>query len=119
VGGHVGWAGDGLLGVSVIAAAALPAGAVLAAGHGLATDLALGRPVPKRSLFDLPLGDSPLWSVREEISPAGAGEHCQAFLPAWEANSMHDLADPWLGFEAAAAALGKGDPWQARQAASA
>jgi hypothetical protein len=114
---HAGWARDGLLVVSVIAADDVPAGAVLAAGHGLATDLALGRPVRKRSLFDLPLGDSPLWSVREEMSPAGAGEHCQAFLPAWEAHSMHDLADARLGFAAAAAALGKGDPWQAKQAA--
>src|SRR5262245_46451235 len=61
---HAGWARDGLLVVSVIAAAEVPAGEVLAAGHGLATDLALGRPVPKLSLFDLPLGDSPLWSVR-------------------------------------------------------
>jgi len=116
---HVGRARDGLLVVSVIAAADVPAGEVVAAGHGLATDLARGRPVPKRSLFDLPLEDGPLWSVREEMSPAGAGESCQAFLPAWEANSMHDLADPRLGFGAAAVALGKGDPWQARQAAMA
>jgi len=116
---HVGRARDGLLVVSVIAAADVPAGEVLAAGHGLATDLALGLPVPKRSLFDLPLGDSPLWSVREERSHLGAGESCHAFLPAWEANSMHELADPQLGFCAAAAALGRGDPWQAAQAAMA
>jgi hypothetical protein len=56
---HVGRARDGLLVVSVIAAADVPAGEVLAAAHGLATDLALGRPVPRRSLFDLPLGDGP------------------------------------------------------------
>src|SRR5262249_24543617 len=74
VGVHVGPARDGLLVVSVIAAPAVPAGEVLAAAHVLATDLALGRPVPKRSLFDLPLGDGPLWSVHEEVSPAGAGE---------------------------------------------
>jgi hypothetical protein len=116
---HVGRARDGLLVVSVIAAPEVPAGQVLAAGHGLATDLALGRSVPTRSLFDLPLGDSPLWSVREEMSPAGAGERCMAFLPAWEAHSMHSLTDPWLGFAAAAAALGKGDPWSAGQAAMA
>jgi hypothetical protein len=116
---HVGRARDGLLVVSVIAAADVPAGEVLPAAHGLATDLALGRPVPQRSLFDLPLGDSPLWTVREEMSPAGAGERCMAFLPAWEAHSMHDLADPRLGFAAAAAALGKGDPWRAGQAAMA
>jgi hypothetical protein len=114
---HVGRARDGLLVVSVIAAADVPAGEVLAAAHGLATDLALGRPVPQRSLFDLPLGESPLWTVREEMSPAGAGERCMAFLPAWEARSQHDLTDQRLGFAAAAAALGRGDPWQAGQAA--
>lgn len=42
-----------------------------------------------------------------------------AFLPVWEAHSTHDLTDPRIGFAAAAAALGKGDPWQARQAAMA
>jgi hypothetical protein len=116
---HVGQARDGLLVVSVIAAPDVPAGEVLAAGYGLATDLALGRSVPKRSLFDLPLGDGPLWSVHQEVSSAGAGESCMAFLPAWEAHSLHDLADRRLGFAAAAAALGKGDPWQANQAAMA
>jgi hypothetical protein len=116
---HVGRARDGLLVVSVIAAPDVPAGEVLAAGYGLATDLALGRPAPQRSLFDLPLGDGPLWSVREEMSPAGAGESCKAFLPAWEARSEHDLKHRRLGFAAAAAALGRGDPWQARQAAMA
>jgi hypothetical protein len=116
---HVGRARDGLLVVSVIAAHDVQAGEVLAAGHGLATDLALGRSVPKRSLFDLPLGDGPLWSVREERSPRGAGEDCMAFLPAWEAESQHDLSDPRLGFAAAAAAVGEGDPWQAAQAAMA
>lgn len=114
---HLGWARDGLLVVSVIAAADVPAGEVLASAHELAIDLALGRPVPKRSLFDLPLEDGPLWSVHEEMSPAGPGERCRAFLPAWEAHSMHDLADPLLGFATAAAALGKGDQWAAGQAA--
>ena len=116
---HAGRARDGLLVVSVIAASDVPAGDVLEAGYGLATDLALGRPVQKRSLFDLQLGDAHLWLVREEMSPEGAGERCMAFLPTWEAHSMHDLADRRLGFAAAAAALGKGDPWQARQAAMA
>ena len=116
---HVGRARDGLAVVSVIAAADVPRAEVLAAAHELATDVALGRPVPTRSLFDLPLGDGPLWSVREEMSPKGAGEQCEAVLPAWEARSEHDLSDERLGFAAAAAALGKGDPWRARQAAMA
>jgi hypothetical protein len=92
---------------------------VLAAGHRLAIDLALNRPVAMLSLFDLPLGDGPFWSVREEMSPHGPGERCMAVLPAWEVQSMHDLAAPPLGFAAAAGSLGKGDPWTAEQAAMA
>ena len=105
---HVGMARDGLAVVSVIAASDVPAVDVLSAGHRLATDVVLGRPVAKRSLFDLPLGDSPLWSVREEMSPQGAGEQCVAYLPAWEARSEHDLRDPEFGFGAAAAGAGEG-----------
>jgi hypothetical protein len=119
VGVHVGRARDGVVVVSVIAAADVPAADVMAAGHGLATDVVLGRRVAKRSLFELPLGDGPLWSVREEMSPRGAGEECQAVLPAWEARSEHELSDARLGFAAAALALGKGDQWEAKQAAMA
>src|SRR5260370_6784863 len=49
---HAGRARDGLLVVSVIAASDVPAGDVLEAGYGLATDLALCRPLQKPSLFD-------------------------------------------------------------------
>jgi hypothetical protein len=115
---HVGRARGGLFVVSVIASPEVPAGEVLSAGYGLATDLALGRSVPARSLFDLPLADDHLWSVREELSPGGGGERCRAFLPAWEAHSRHDLADRRLGFAAAADAFGGiGDLWEANQAA--
>jgi hypothetical protein len=72
-----------------------------------------------RSLYDVPLGDGPFWSVREEMSPDGPGERCRAVLPAWEAQSMHDLARRRTGFAAAAGALGKGDPWSAKQLAMA
>jgi hypothetical protein len=113
---HVGRARDGLAVVSVIAASDVPAVDVLSAGHRLATEVAHGRAVARRSLFELPLGDAPLWSVREEMSPQGAGEQCVAYLPAWEARSEHDLRDPLFGFGAAAAALGKEDPWEAAQA---
>jgi hypothetical protein len=116
VGVHAGRAQGGLIVASVIAAADVPFIEVLAAGHRLAIDVALNRPVAMRSLFDLPLGDGPFWSVREEMSPDGPGERCRAVLPAWEARSMHDLAPPRMGFAAAAEALGKGDPWSAKQA---
>jgi hypothetical protein len=117
VGVHVGRAQDGLLVASVIAAADIPATDVLAVGHRLAIDVALNRPVALRSLFDLPLGDGPFWSVSEDMSPDGPGERCRAVLPAWEARSEHDLSDRRLGFAAAAYALGQGDEWQAKQAA--
>jgi hypothetical protein len=119
VGVHVGRARDGLIVASVIAAADVPAGEVLAAGYRLAVDVALGRPVTTRSLFDLPVGEGPIYSVREEMSQHGSGEQCTAVLPAWEARSEHELSDERLGFAAAASALGRGDPWQARQAAMA
>jgi hypothetical protein len=119
VGVHVGRAQGGLDVASVIAAADVPAADVLAAGHRLAIDVALNRTVAMRSLFDLPLGDGPFWSVREEMSPHGPGERCRAVLPAWEARSAHDLTDERLGFAAAATALGDRGPWSAKQAAMA
>jgi hypothetical protein len=119
VGVHVGRARDGLIVASVIAATEVPAVEVLAAGHRLAIDVALNRPVAMRSLFDLPLGDGPFWSMGEEMSPGGPGERCRAVLPAWEARSVLDLADERLGFAAAALALGISDQWEAKQAAMA
>jgi hypothetical protein len=89
----------------------------------VAPALAVGRAVTRRSLFDLPLGEGPLWSITERTapvrSPGGREERCTAVLPAWSARSEHDLSAPDLGFAAAAQALAPGDPWQARQAAMA
>jgi hypothetical protein len=116
---HVGRARGGLQVASVAAAPDVAAAAVLAAAHGLATAYALGQSVPRRSLFDLPLGETAMWSVKEELPDHGGGERCTAILPAWSARSEHDLTDPRLGFAAVAAALGKGDPWEAKQAAMA
>jgi hypothetical protein len=116
---HIGRARGGLLVASVIAGADVPPGDVLAAAHGLATACADGRRDGRRSLFDLPLGEAPLWSLREESSHSGDEERCTAVLPAWSARSEYDLRDPRLGFAAAAHALGTGDPWRARQAATA
>jgi hypothetical protein len=114
---------DGLAVVSVAAASGVPAGDVLAAAYDLAPALATGRATGRRSLFDLPLGEGPLWSVTERSgpvrSPDGREERCTAVLPAWSASSEHDLSDPSLGFAAVAQALAPGDPWQARQAAMA
>jgi hypothetical protein len=116
---HVASARGGLLVLSVAAGPGVPAGDVLGAAHDLAVATGLGRKVPERSLFDLPLGEGPLWTLRESRSSQGDAERCTAVLPAWSARSTHDLSDARYGFAAAAAALGKGDPWKARQVAMA
>jgi hypothetical protein len=135
---HTARARGGLLVTSVAAAPGVPADAVLAAAYDLAVARAVsgrapagppsGGPAPRgtvgrRSLFDLPLGDGPLWAISERSAPTkaagGREERCTAVLPAWSARSEHDLSDPALGFAAAARALAGGDPWQARQAAMA
>jgi len=96
---------------------------VLAAAYELAPALVTGGSVARRSLFDLPLGDGPLWAISERTAPIKSGapreERCTAVLPAWTARSELGLTDPSLGFAAAAHALAPGDPWQAKQAAMA
>jgi hypothetical protein len=88
----------------------VPAADVLAAAYRLASAIATGGPVARRSLFTLPLGPAPLWEITEQrvhtTSPDGREERCTAVLPAWSADSMHDLSGhPGLGFGAAAATL--------------
>jgi hypothetical protein len=120
---HAARARGGLQVISVAAAPGVPPADVLAAAYDLGPALATGGPVARRSLFDLPLGEGPLWTVTERTGPVqsadGREERCTAVLPAWSARSQLDLSDPSLGFAAAAAALAPGDPWQARQAAMA
>jgi hypothetical protein len=116
---HAARAREGLLVVSVAAAPGVPAADVLAAAYDLATALGSGRPVTRRSLFDLPLGEAPQWTVTEQTAmiPTAREERCTAVLPAWSADSEHDLGHPDLGFGLAARALAPDDPWEARQAA--
>jgi len=116
---HVGHARGGLLVASVIAAADVTSADVLAAAHAIGIACARGEPPARRRLSELGEGDAPLWSVRDEPSTGDSGERCVAVLPAWSATDNYDLSDPRLGFETAAKALGGGDPWQARQAATA
>jgi hypothetical protein len=120
---HTALARDGLRVTSVAAAPDVAPGDVLAAAYDLAPALATGAAVARRSLFDLPLGDGPLWAISERTAPVKSGapreERCTAVLPAWTARSELDLADPSLGFAAAAQALAPGDSWQAKQAAMA
>jgi hypothetical protein len=121
---HTAWASGGGLSVTSVAAdPSVPAGRVLTAAYELAPAITGRAQVPRRSLFDLPLGDSPLWSIAERTanvtSASGRDEKCTAVLPAWSAHSDHNLAAPGLGFDAAMTALAPGDPWQAGQAAMA
>jgi hypothetical protein len=92
---HTARSSDGLEVTSVIAASDVPAADVIAVAHA--------GPLAPRSLFDLPLGDSPLWTITE--SAGRPGQHHTAVLPAWSAESEHPLMRPELGFPAAAAAL--------------
>ena len=107
---HTACARDGLLVTSVAAQPGVPAADVLAAAYRLANAIAVGGEVARRSLFTLPLGPAPLWEVTEQrvqtTAPGGREERCSAVLPAWSAESMHDLSGHTsLGFPAAAAAL--------------
>jgi hypothetical protein len=117
---HTARAEGGLMVTSVAAAPAVPAADVLASAYDLATAVAVGGSMVRRSLFDLPLGDGPLWAISERRgavkAAGGREERCTAVLPAWSARSELDLSQPGLGFQAAARALVPGDPWQARQA---
>ena len=99
-----------LLVVSVIADEAVPSAAVLAAAHDVAA--AAAQRVPAyRSLFDLPLTDTPLWTIREEpvlTSAIGGREEVgTAVLPAWSASSEHNLNHEDLGIPAASEALAR------------
>jgi Serpin (serine protease inhibitor) len=112
---HIATAAGGLCVISVAAGPEVPAGDVLAAAHDLGRRYAAGLQVDRRDLADLPIGEAPLWVVREVTATA---DSCIAVLPAWSARSDHNLTNPVLGFTAVKDALAPGaDPWQARQSA--
>jgi hypothetical protein len=103
VGVHIGSSRDGLAVASVLAAEDTEPADVHRAAHEVATGL------PAVSLFDLPLGDGPAWTLREERVQRDVGasnEEVHAWLPAWSADGDHDLqAQSSLGFPAAIATL--------------
>ncbi|MGK5739888.1 hypothetical protein [Micromonospora sp. URMC 103] len=119
----------GMLVVSVAAAPDVPPADVLAAAHEVATDATrspLDASAARRSLYDLPLGATPLWTLQEEPTRTYGGreERFTAVLPCWSAESRHDLTAGAFGFGAAARALGElmGMPelrYEAAQAATA
>src|SRR5262249_36141723 len=85
---HTARSADGLAVTSVIADGAVAPADVLAAAHGTLTP---------RSLFEVQLGDSPLWTVTET---RGHGQQHTVLLPTWSARSEHDLMRPEFGFPA-------------------
>ncbi|MBM0280001.1 hypothetical protein JM949_34985, partial [Micromonospora sp. STR1s_6] len=104
--------GAGLVVLSVAAAPQVPPAEVLAVGYDLSASAADDTELPgSRSLFDLPLGAAPLWTVREERARTrardGREERHHAVLPCWSARNEHDLSAPTLGFPAASAVLAK------------
>lgn len=112
---HMATAAGGLLVLSVAGLPGISPDRILAAAHQIGSRYATGADVPRRRLADLPLGEGPLWVVREVRAQS---ETCTAVLPAWSAVSKHDLSDPALGFEAAGKALLPGPHrWAAQQAA--
>jgi hypothetical protein len=113
--------------VSVIAAPHVMAADVLAHAHRIAAEIGAGaHPVTARSLFDLPAGAGPAWTISERTGPVsapnGLAEYFEpTLLPAWSAESEHDLgAYPDSGFGEAAAVLARllpDDPrWHAFEA---
>jgi hypothetical protein len=99
----------GLSVVSIAAAPDVKPADVLAAAYQLGPAAIGERPAGRRSLFDLPLGEDRLWTVREEpvLTRAADGREQQhrAVLPCWSATSDHDLSADELGFPAAAQVL--------------
>jgi hypothetical protein len=113
VGVHVTGARGGLLVGSVIAAdPEVPPVDVLAAAHSIVTSEArTPRSVTRRSLFDLPLGHSAIWTITEEEvetkATDGREEAVTAVLPAWSAETTVDLDHEDLGLPTAARVIKK------------
>lgn len=94
--------------VSVAAAADVPPDRVIAAAYEIGQEVVTGgQPASRRSLFDLPLGEGPLWTIREGRAVTHGGEQISAVLPAWSATGTHDLSAPELGFDAASRVLAR------------
>ncbi len=105
VAAHVGRA-SGMRVLSVIADPAVPSARVLEAALGLATDTQLWQ--RRISLWDLPLGDGFAWTiqrVKAQVTHPREEEIVDAVLPAWAADSTHDLVD--LGVSIGFAAAGQ------------
>ena len=108
VGVHAARTGQGLLVVSVVAAREVAVAQVQEAAYQVLA-LLTGAPGPAErvSLFDLPLGPGPAWTITEQAELSTVPEDITVVLPAWTARSDHDLASPTIdvGFGLAGSAL--------------
>jgi hypothetical protein len=99
--------GAGLRVVSVAAAPQVPADLALDVAHRIASTVGRGAPIPdSRSLFDLPLGEAPLWTLHEQSVRSGRQERHEILLPAWVARTDIDLMPRQLGLAQAGHDLG-------------
>jgi hypothetical protein len=109
VGVHTVMARENLTVTSVIAERDVSPADVIATAYDLAIATVCRRSIDARSLFDLPLGKSALWTIsEEEINTWAASEREEVYsavLPAWSSQATHDLGRADLGFPAAAAWL--------------
>lgn len=94
--------GDGIRVYSVIAAPLVAPTTVLLAAQQIATAIELGDDVLTRSIYDLPIGNSPCWSIEERVvDKRPSFDQVEAVLPAWSARSNHELLKADLGFNEA------------------
>jgi len=108
VGVHAARTGQGLIVASVVAAPEVAGAKVQEAAYQVLALLTRAPgPAERVSLFDLPLGPGPAWTITEEAEPSTVPEDIAVVLPAWTARSGHDLAGPAVdvGFGLAGAAL--------------
>ena len=107
-----------MLVVSVIADPSVAPDVVIAHAHAAAVALARdAQPDGVQSLFDLPLGRAHSWTLSETATVGGSDQQrYSSILPAWSAESTHDLTGV-DGFPQAAAVLDALLPPDARRAA--
>jgi hypothetical protein len=92
--------------ISVAAAPGVEPARVLAAAYEIAPAcVTQRRPRAQLSLFKLPLGETPLWTIRE-MEILNHTERYSTLLPCWSATSTHRLSTEDTGFPAAAGVLG-------------
>ena len=107
---HTAWSQDSLSVTSVIAMPDVHAPDVLAAAHDIATHVVAYKQ-KALSLYAMPLGDSPIWSISETEVRSGMDgsrtESLSAVLPAWEARTLQSLLGRGLGFEQVALVLSR------------